>query len=170
MWSWLQHLIPFAARDVGANGVSLPSAGYTEEYARERVAQIRDILLDMRQHGSDLAANLGGRESHQVPELADRACTSIEKVLQNLKRDPKDFSRMGLALESVPPLEKLLGHCLKFVCTNMSEQKIDESLRLAASSLVRAEATFDRLAENSLQIDDTLNAESLQLLIDRLLQ
>ncbi len=168
MWEWLSKLVIGGGN---TNDLTVPDAskGYTAEYAQERVREIRFILVQLREHASDIQTLCAGND-RQVPELTERACANIEKVCQILKADPKDFSNIGTELEAIPELEKLLGHCVKFARIRMDEAKVHEALELAVTSLKQIGDKFDRLSQGVLHVDDRVNADSLKRAIQMLVQ
>jgi hypothetical protein len=163
MFEWLRRLCCGSSAETkpaASTDINLAAEGYSPKFIDQRVREVRGTLIDMQEHAR-VVADSGADKDGQFAIAAHRARTSIEKVLQNLKKDPEDLSRMGLALESLKPLNKLLETTARYAATGVDDKKLDNAIKLSLDGLNMTADKFDKLMKGPLQLDDEIQLKGL---------
>jgi hypothetical protein len=147
--------------------IDLSQEGYSPKYAESRVRELRGKLIELREHSDVITRTGADKPSGEIALLVSKVCTSVEKVLQNLKRDPNDFARTGLSLESIDPLNELMQKCAKFAATGITGAPLQKELDKAKEALTLIGKRFDDLLKG-LQVDDQIGTAGLKATIEQL--
>ena len=168
MFEWLRRLCCGSSTPVKpGTEIDLRAEGYSPQFVDKRVRDVRGTLIELREHAR-VIADSGADKGGHFDQAVHRTCTSVEKVLQNLKRDPDDFSRMGLALESLGPLNELVERCAHYAATGVEEGKLNRALNSGKEALAMTAQKFEKLHNGPLQLDDELELKGLRKTVEDL--
>lgn len=172
MFDWFRKLFPCCgspSKEANQSEIDLKNEGYSPKYVDSRVREVRGKLIDLREHTRVIMESGVEKPDGPLDLLVNKVCANVEKVLQNLKKDPNDMARMGLALETLDPLNELMGKCAQFAATGVDQTRMDKAIEAAKQALTITADKYDQLHRGGiLHIDDDIELRGLKRTIEDL--
>lgn len=132
---------------------SIEKDGYTKEAVGNYVAQIRGQLIKIRDIGMTLEENLDQRGA-TLREKIGKACSSLERVLSNLREDPEDMRFVGLLFNSVETLSKGLATASKMAVQGQSGDLFEQALTKGEETLGIIQDAADKKLSGAMAVGD----------------
>lgn len=133
------------------------SLGYSKEFIEKQIAEIRKKLIELHRISEDIKQN-NGDPDFAIDSKVAKVVNAVGKVCDNLKLDREDYSKVGLTLESLNPLQEVMERLSKAALTGVA---LEGPRKAALTALEQVATTFKGLLEKGFQSDDEIVLRAL---------